>query len=345
MVLSRTVTATKIEERLVGVGELGERLSSLRLCEPEALSAMQRSLSRHGQLCALVVCTSPEGGLEVVDGFKRLRAARALGHSDLRVTVLAVDLVAAKVAMGALHEGRGLSEIEEGWLVRSLYREDRLSQPQIGQLLGRHKSWVSRRLLLVEVLDETVQADVRLGLLSASAATAVGQLPRCNQRALSSLVARTGMTSRQTATLVTELLTCESDEVQAARISAQLTSPSPLQTPARPARRARTDAEWILGDTSALQRHAAQLQARLWSRPLCALGPRGAELISAALRALLPVLSALTTTITTATTTKEKPNELELARGALAPGNHAVRPGPLAPGDRPSALGEPQHGP
>lgn len=332
------------EERLVGVSELGERLSSLRLCEPESLAALQRSLSRHGQLGALVACAGPDGGLEVVDGFKRLRAARALGLSELRVTVLAVDLVQAKVAIGALHEGRALSELEEGWLVRSLYREDQLTQPQIGQLLGRHKSWVSRRLLLVEVLDETVQADVRLGLLSASAATAVGQLPRCNQRALSDLVTRTGMTTRQTATLVVDLLDCESEADQAARICAQLSAPSPGQAPKRPSQRARTDAEWILSDAGALQRHAAQLQARLWSRPLSALGPRGAELISAALSALAPVLCALTATITTATTT-EQPHELEHTRGIDASSGHAARPGPLAAGDRAGALGESQHGP
>jgi ParB-like chromosome segregation protein Spo0J len=137
---------------MVRVDALGERLGSLRLCEAEALAAMRQSLTQHGQLQAAVVFTV-EGGLEIVDGFKRLRAARALGWSELCAHVLAVDLVGAKVAIDALHHHGGLTELEEGWLVRSLYRDDQLDQPSIGRLLGRHKSWVCRRLMLAEGLD------------------------------------------------------------------------------------------------------------------------------------------------------------------------------------------------
>ncbi|MBK6519966.1 MAG: hypothetical protein IPG04_39000, partial [Polyangiaceae bacterium] len=46
--------------------------------------------------------------------------------------------------------------------MRALYREHGLLQPAIAQRLGRHKSWVHRRLMLVEALDPAVQADVRL---------------------------------------------------------------------------------------------------------------------------------------------------------------------------------------
>jgi hypothetical protein len=56
-----------------------------------------------------------------------------------------------------------LSDLEEAWLVRALYREDRLNQPQIAQLVGRHKSWVCRRLVLAEGLTSNVEPVVRLG--------------------------------------------------------------------------------------------------------------------------------------------------------------------------------------
>ena len=67
--------------------------------------------------------------------------------------------------------------------MRSLYRDDRLTQPQIAQLLGRDKSWVCRRLVLAEGLADGVEASVRLGLLSATAARDVARLPRGNQEA------------------------------------------------------------------------------------------------------------------------------------------------------------------
>lgn len=42
--------------------------------------------------------------------------------------------------IAALHDPRGLTELEEGWLVGALYREHRLLQPAIAQRMGRHKS-------------------------------------------------------------------------------------------------------------------------------------------------------------------------------------------------------------
>jgi hypothetical protein len=77
-----------------------------------------------------------------------------------------VSAIDAKLRLRELHDRRGLTELEEGWLVRSLYREDRLAQPEIARRLDRHKSWVLRRLMLVEALDPLVQSDVRLGLIA-----------------------------------------------------------------------------------------------------------------------------------------------------------------------------------
>jgi hypothetical protein len=47
--------------------------------------------------------------------------------------------------------------------------------------LGRHKSWVHRRLALVERLCEEAREDLRLGLLSATAARQLVRLPAGNQ--------------------------------------------------------------------------------------------------------------------------------------------------------------------
>ena len=43
---------------------------------------------------------------------------------------------------------------EEALVVHSLSHEDGLSQGEIAVLLGRHKSWVCRRLSLVERLSD-----------------------------------------------------------------------------------------------------------------------------------------------------------------------------------------------
>jgi len=287
-------------EHQVRIESLGERLGALRLCEPEAVAGVRRSLERHGQLSALSVF-APGDGVEVIDGFKRLRAARALGWSEVRARVLDVDVVGAKLAVCALHEQVGLTPLEEAWLVRSLYREDHVSQAEIGARLRRHKSWVSRRLLVAEALDEAVHADVRLGLLVPRAAAELAQLPRGNQVAAARLAMRTGMTTRQTAQLVAELLACDGDAARTRLIDERLEHPGPRAAP-RPARRARTAAEWICADVATLQRASARLEARLLAQPLAVYGPQVAEVTTAALMDLLPVLDALARAIETAAT-------------------------------------------
>ena len=288
-------------ERPVRVETLGERLGALRLCESDALARMRRSLERHGQMSAVVLFATADG-MEIIDGFKRLRAARALGWKEVRAHALDVDVVGAKIAVAFLHERCGLTELEEAWLVRSLYRDDRLSQPEIGTRLGRHKSWVSRRLLVAEALDEAVQADVRLGLLAPRAAAELAQLPRGNQQPAARLVTRIGMTVRQTAQLVGDLLACDSEAGRAHLLQDRLEHPGPRAAP-RPARRARTPAECILADVATVQRAAGRLEGGLLSQPLAAFGPRVAEVTARALMDLLPVLGALGRTIETAAAT------------------------------------------
>lgn len=287
----------------MGVSALGERLARLKVCEADAIADIKRALSTHGQLVALTAYrSSSSGGAEVVDGFKRLHAARALGWTELRVVVIEMSEVDAKVVFAALHERRGLSEIEEGWLVRSLYRDDHLSQPAIAQRLGRHKSWVCRRLMLVEALEPTVQADVRLGLIAPRAAVVVGQLPRGNQQAAAGVVIRHALTVRQAELWVAELLEGGDEAAQAAQIERRMelgwsaTGPAP-----RPTRAARCEADWIAADMRTLRDVAARLEARLLGTPLSALGPPAAELIAEALASLVPILSALTRTIATVT--------------------------------------------
>ncbi|MGH7634578.1 MAG: ParB/RepB/Spo0J family partition protein, partial [Gemmatimonadaceae bacterium] len=198
-------SATAIE-----LAQLGERLSPLRLRSPVTLRAMEQSLSRDGQLVA-VVCNRHAGKVEIVDGFKRLVSARKLGWSTLRAEIHEVAGPAAKLLLWQSNARQELTALEEAWMVRALYRDDRLNQPQIAQLLSRDKSWVCRRLLLAEGLADGVEANLRLGLLSPTAAREVARLPRGNQEAVAQVIARRGMTKRQTIVLVDRLLAAPDD--------------------------------------------------------------------------------------------------------------------------------------
>jgi ParB-like chromosome segregation protein Spo0J len=277
----RTVTEADVE-----LGRLGERHGVLRLRLPEAERVLAESLRRHGQLSA-VVAVREAGALELVDGFKRLAAARGLGWTRLHVRAVDLDSAAAKAAVLVLNRASGLSELEQGFVVRSLYRDNGLTQPQIGALLSRNKSWVCRRLALVEQLDEAVAADVRLGLLAARTAVAVARLPHGNQRDAAHVVGRRGLTTAQTERFVSELLAVDAAH-RAQLVEAWSTGAAgPVVTrrtaPAGPGPR-------LVADIERLRQAATRLSARLLERPLGAFGP---ELATTVLGQLVELEAAL----------------------------------------------------
>lgn len=181
----------------LAVAQLGERYRRYRLPDPDAEAAMTGSVRRYGQLTPLVVCLREET-YEVLDGFKRLAAARALGLEAVAARRLEADERAAKAAIHGLNQtGRRTQEWEDAWIVHALVREDGMTQVEVAELLGRHKTWVCRRLALVEKLAPDVWDDLRLGLLSATAARALVRLPAGNQAEVVATVHRDKLTATE----------------------------------------------------------------------------------------------------------------------------------------------------
>jgi len=117
--------------------QIGEHYGRYRLHQPEAERAMARSLDRYGQLSPVVVCQR-EGHYELIDGFKRLGAARRLASlSHLSARLLEVDDRAAKAAIYGLNRAGGRTrELEEAWIVQALVRDNGLSQVEVAELLN-----------------------------------------------------------------------------------------------------------------------------------------------------------------------------------------------------------------
>jgi ParB/RepB/Spo0J family partition protein len=188
----------------IPVAELGETYGSLRLVDPRAEDAMLQSIHRYGQLTP-VVCAA-RAGYELLDGFKRLRACRRLGKATLTARVLAAPARVCKAAILQLNRGRPIHELEEALVLASLHREDGLTQTEIAVLLGRHKSWVSRRIALRERLAEEVLADLRVGLLSATMGRVLAPVPRGTQPALAAALVKHRLSTREAGQLVAALV-------------------------------------------------------------------------------------------------------------------------------------------
>jgi len=280
------------ESRDVAPAELGESLRALRLCSPVAQQQMQLSLSKLGQLTPVQVFRA-EGGLEIIDGFKRVRAARDLSWPTLRAEVQRLDAAGAKVRIWQCNAGSGLSDLEEAWLVRSLYRDDGLTQPQIAVLLLRHKSWVCRRVALAEDLSDELAANVRLGLVCTRAAVELARLPRGNQDEVAQAVMHRGLTTRQTARMVDALLAAPRN--QWPLLLKQAAMP-PAAVPKGGAPR-RTPGEQLVADAWAIKRLAVRMQARLIERSITSLGEPTSAIVASELTVLRATLQALIRTL------------------------------------------------
>lgn len=185
---------------------IGERYGALRIIQPSFETAMERSLQQHGQVTPVMVIRTVPGAYEMVDGFKRLRAARKLGYTDLLANVVPFGQRALKAAMITFNlKGRTIAELEQGLVIRSMYREDNLSQKEIGVLLGRHKSYVSRRIALVEKLSDEVLEHLRLGLINVTIGRELSRLPRGNQKKALAAILKYQFTSDESARLVSML--------------------------------------------------------------------------------------------------------------------------------------------
>jgi ParB-like chromosome segregation protein Spo0J len=187
--------------------ELGDQFRRYRLRVPQAVQTMTQSLRRWGQ-CAPIVATLRQEKPQVLDGFTRWEAAQQVrGMTTLLVRLIELDDQRAKAAIYGLNQtGRRPYELEEAWLVQALVREDGLSQSEVAELLGRHKSWVCRRLALLEKLCADVRQELEVGLLTPSAAREIARLPAGNQSDVLDLSRREALNNEELSGVVRLML-------------------------------------------------------------------------------------------------------------------------------------------
>lgn len=189
--------------------EIGEHYGRYRLHVPEAERAMAKSLESYGQLSPIVVCRRNDR-YELIDGFKRLGAARHLAKIEtLSARLMEADERTVKAAIYGLNRAGGRTrELEEAWIIHALVREDGMSQVEVAELLGRHKSWVCRRLALLERLGAKARDELRVGLLSPTTARQLVRLPQGNQSELLDAMRREALSGAELKGVVDIWLGC-----------------------------------------------------------------------------------------------------------------------------------------
>lgn len=246
------------------LSRIDERYGRFRLIHPGTDKAMVTSMTRYGQLTPAIVGPAESGSYPLIDGFKRLRACRSLGLSDLKVEILNTAERAAKAAIFHLNrKSRSMTQLEEGLIIRSFCREDSLTQVEISVLLGCHKSFVCRRLAMVERLAPEVLEEVRLGLVGIGLSRELTRLPCGNQAAVLTSVREHQLTCKETARLVKAL-----KETPKSNHADILKSPKSLGVRHSSVPRSKVQQRDLLKELQAIKKQFSTLIRRLKAHPV-----------------------------------------------------------------------------
>jgi len=200
--------------REISIGDFDLSLGRMRITSMARILEVEKSMRMHGQLQPVVARMHKEG-VQLIDGYKRVYAAENLLMGVLQCRLLEVDEHQAKVLMLSYNwTGRSLEPYEEALVLKDLLETHAMDQRELSRLTGKSGSWVSRRLGLIERLDEEIAADIRMGNLTGSHARALIRLPRGNQLTVARAIQRYNLTSRQSDRLVEAYLATEDEQSQ-----------------------------------------------------------------------------------------------------------------------------------
>lgn len=147
-------------------------------------AALKRSMSERGQLVP-VILNAPEGGgkFTIIDGRRRVAAARAIGLTDLSAEVHQVDSLveaALTATANAVRSDNPENELEAIEVLANAHYTD----SQISQATGMTVATIRKRKRLL-VLPEDVRAAIREGRLAIGVAEKLASLsPAIREKAI-----------------------------------------------------------------------------------------------------------------------------------------------------------------
>ena len=181
-------------------------LSQMRLLSQAKISQMQKSLSSHGQLQPVIV-RMHAGRFQIIDGFKRYYASKNLVYKTLQCLCVQVDVAQAKVLLLSYNRSHQTMEAwEQAMVLHDLHTTHKYDLQGLCTLTGYSRSWVSRRLSMTEKLDGDVCQQIKMGSLTSSHARELMRLPRGNQASVSGVIITQGLSSRQSALLISAFI-------------------------------------------------------------------------------------------------------------------------------------------
>jgi KorB domain/ParB-like nuclease domain len=176
----------------VDLHQLELRHHDLRIHDADQRRRLIGSVAEIGQQVPVIVIREDERFV-LIDGYLRVEALGTLGRDTAAATAWPLTEIDALLHRRHLLTA-GPEAIEDAWLLDRL-RGHGLSMDDLARRLCRSKSWVSRRLGLLDALAVSVQERVRAGTVPPHAAMKyLVPLARANRRQCEQLVAGLGDT-------------------------------------------------------------------------------------------------------------------------------------------------------
>lgn len=181
---------------------------------PESLQELADSIRAQGVVQPIVVRplaaqkTGEPLRYEIIAGERRWRAAQMAGLHDIPAVVRIVGDEAA-VAMSLIEniQRENLNPLEEARALDRLIREFNLTHQQTADAVGRSRAAVSNLLRLLELTEEVKQLVEQRQIEMGHARALLGLTQVRQQVEVGALVARKGLSVRETEALVKKMLT------------------------------------------------------------------------------------------------------------------------------------------
>jgi len=145
---------------------LGLPYAPIRLHKRSDLNKLVASIAEHNQLVPIVIVPSAPQHWVLMDGYLRVKALQLVGKDTANAEVWECEPAEALLILLIEHQSRPWEVFEEALLLRELQIHYGLSQQNIATRIGRDRSWISRRLTLIDQLPDSILQAVLKGRLS-----------------------------------------------------------------------------------------------------------------------------------------------------------------------------------
>ncbi len=165
---NKTIVTKEIE-----IGHLDLKYTHTRILDLKILQHLTHSIECHGQINPIIVAPGSPPSHILIDGYLRVAALKRCGKDTVLAEIREEEEQQLLVFALARTQDRKWDVFEQASIIRELHVGHEISQAKIAALLGKDQSWISRRLAILDTLDEKTINLIRKGHISTWGASRV----------------------------------------------------------------------------------------------------------------------------------------------------------------------------